>query len=232
MYQIKKKMPEQIFNELSGAESTLTYKIDGIDFLSYGVYVSASDGLQDAPSLKEPQTVNWPGSHGTVVDLAAPRYNNREIELDCFIRASGKLDFFTKVRAFLQAFQKPELRKLELWIANKPLVYMVYMADGVSIHKQWHADDMFGTFTIKLIDPLPIKRLLKRTGSVSVLNFASENPIDIYWGDGTKDLGKFGALVSITHTYPTNGTYYILVAGVIEEIEDFQTDAAFVWSKY
>ncbi|RYU93580.1 phage tail domain-containing protein [Emticicia agri] len=228
-------MPEQILDELSGTESTLSYLIDGKNFLSeYGVYVSASGGMQDAPSLKEPQTVNWPGSHGTVVDLSAPRYNNREIELECFIKASGKMDFFTKVRAFQQAFQKPELRKLELRIIeNKPLIYMVYLADSITIEKQWHSEEMFGTFTLKLIEPSPVKRLLVRTGNTVSIQFASANPIDIYWGDGQKTLNVFGSDVNKTHNYSISGTYYILLCGVIEEISDFiAADTQTIWTKY
>jgi hypothetical protein len=224
-------MPEQILNELAGAESTLTYKIDGTSFLSYGVYVSASGGMQDAPSLKEPQTVNWPGSHGTVVDLAAPRYNNREINLDCFIRASGKLDFFHKVRAFLEAFQKPGLHRLELWIATKPLMYMVYLPNGVNIDKQWHTGEMFGTFSLKLIEPSPIKRLLMQEGTQVTIEFKSENPIDIYWGDGTMNPGLLD-VVAVTHNYTAPGPHYPLLCGVIEEIEDFITNSPIVWSKY
>lgn len=224
-------MPEQILNESFGTESTLTYKLDGTSFLSYGVYVSASGGMQDAPSLKEPQTINWPGSHGTVVDLAAPRYNNREINLDCFIRASGKLDFFHKVRAFLQAFQKPKLRRLELWIATKPLMYMVYMADGVNIDKQWHDNEMFGTFSLKLIEPSPIKRLLMQEGTQVTIEFKSANPIDIYWGDGVENLGLLNEVV-ITHNYANPGPHYPLVCGVIEEVEDFIANSPILWSKY
>lgn len=224
-------MPEQILSEFAGAESTLTYKIDGNDFLFYGVYVSASGGMQDAPSLKEPQTVNWPGSHGTVVDLAAPRYNNREIELDCFIKAAGKLDFFNKVRAFLQAFQKPGLRRLELWIATKPLVYLVYLSEGVNIEKQWHEDEMFGTFTLKLIDPHPVKRLLKVVGSAVSIQFTSANPISIFWGDGSVKHDLLDDVV-LTYNYASAGTYYPVVCGVIEEIEDFVHNAEVLWSKY
>ncbi|MBA4852085.1 hypothetical protein [Emticicia sp. BO119] len=225
-------MPEEIFTEISGTETSgVTYKIDNVSFASLGVYVMKSVGMQDMPTMKEPLIIDWPDGHGLQVDLVVPRYNAREIELDCFIRAAGKLDFFNKVRTFLQSLQKPELCKLEFWMSDKPVIYMVYLADGVNIEKQWRANDMFGTFTLKLIEPSPVKRLLKRTGSVSVLSFSSENPIDIYWGDGTKDLGKFGE-VSITHSYSSSGTYYILICGVIEEIEDFETDASFVWSKF
>ena len=225
-------MPEEIFPEIAGTETAaLTYKVDDATFASYGVYVMDSEGIIDAPALKEPVIMDWPDSHGHLIDLDSPKYEAREIELDCFIKADGKLDFYNKVRAFLQAFQKPGLRKLEIWMSDKPLLFMVYVSESINISKKWHAVDMFGTFKLKLIEPSPVKRLLKRTGSVSVLNFTSENPIDIFWGDDTKDLGQFGE-VSITHNYPESGVYYILVCGVIEEIENFETDAAFVWSKY
>ena len=146
-------MPEEIFEEISKTESTLLYKVDGVDFKTFGVYVTASSGIQDTPTMKEPQTVDWSGSHGKVVDLENPRYNEREIVLDCFLKASGKPDFFAKVRTFLQAFQKSGLRKLQLTIASEPLLYMVYQSDSVEIDKKWKQSEMFGTFKLKLIEP-------------------------------------------------------------------------------
>jgi len=217
-----------------GTESTvITYTIDGQPFLSHGVYVTASKGMQDMPPLKEPQTVDWPDSHGTVVDLAAPRYTHRIIELECFLKASGKLDFFQKVNAFLQVFQQPGLRRLDVSITNTPLIYMVYIADGVNIDKRWHQYEMFGTFTLKLVEPSPIKCLLVRTGTTVSLDFTTKNPIDIYWGDGTIDLNVFGTGVSKSHIYDDAGPHYILLCGVIEEIVDFSFEnAEIVWNKY
>ncbi|WP_337043868.1 phage tail domain-containing protein [Emticicia sp. 17c] len=230
-------MPEETFTETTGVEAALLYKIDGVDFLHYGVYVSASKGIVDMPSLKEPQTVDWPGSHGTVVDLSAPRYNAREIELECFMRASGKLDFFQKARAFIEVFQKPRLRKLELVIANKPLIYMVYLPEGIAFEKQWHTQEMFGTFTLKLVEPSPVKMLLKTTTTEPEqeieLEFHTQNPIDIYWGDGSSTLNALGLNLTKSHTYAVAGTYYVLFCGVIENITGFSgPNTEIVWSKY
>lgn len=216
-----------------GTESTgITYTIDGQTFLSHGVYVTASKGMLDMPALKEPQTVDWPDSHGTVVDLAAPRYTNRVIELECFLKASGKLDFFQKVNAFLQIFQGPGLHRLDVRISSTPLIYMVYIADGVNIDKRWHQYEMFGTFTLKLIEPSPIKCLLVRTGTIVSLDITTKNPIDIYWGDDHKDLNVFGTNVIKTRTYSGANPHYILLCGVIEEIKVISTNAEVIWSKY
>lgn len=228
-------MAEQVLTEISGTESNLEYKIDGVSFTSFGVYVMSSSGMQNLPSIKESLTVDWPDGHGQIIDLSAPRYNYREIELECFIKASGKLDFFNKVRAFINAFQLPELRLLELSIASKPLLYYVYLANGVSIEKKWHDNEMFGTFTLNLIEPSPIKRLLICTGASCSFSFTSNNPIDIFWGDGSSEYNVMGTAVTKSKTYSGSATRYILLAGVIEEISAFtilSTNTDVVWSKY
>jgi hypothetical protein len=36
---------------------------------------------------------------------------------------------------------------------------------------------------------------------------------------------------AISHTYTDNGIYYIIVAGVIEDITDFETNGIVVWNR-
>jgi hypothetical protein len=225
-------MAEQILTETSGAETALSYKIDGVDFKNFGVYVSKSTGFFDGLTLKESQKTNWDGEHGEVIDLSAPRYNSREIVLECFISANGKLDFHLKVKTFLAAFYKPDLRKLEVVISNKPLIYMIYTPIAVDVEKKWNDGQMIGSFKLTLKEPQPIKRLLVKTGMSVSVTFTSNNPLNIYWGDGTKLLDTYGTAQTKTHTYATSGTYYILITGVIEEISNFTTNADVVWSKY
>ena len=228
-------MAEQILTEISGTETALSWKLDDVDFKSYNVFVSASTGIVDGLKMKEPQIKDWQGDHGVFVDLVSPRYEQREIQLECFIRATGKLDFLTKTMAFEKAIQKPNLRKLTLTISNKPLIYMVYKADNLEVKKKWSELDMFGTFSLKLIEPQPIKRLLVFTANVNdivSITMTTSNPISIYWGDGTQLLDVYGTTTTKTHQYSIAGTYYILLAGVIEEISSFTTTASVVWSKY
>jgi len=226
-------MAEEILPEQGGhSEATLVYKIDKVDFKTFGVYVSKSTGIQDTPSLKEPQTVDWPDMHGIFIDMGAPRYNSREIELDCFIKADGKLDFFNKVRAFLQVFQKPGFRRLDFWIATKPLIYYVYLADGVEIDKQWHEGEMFGTFTLKLIDPFPIKRMLKQDGTQVNITLTSDKPVSIFWDVDVVTHDIMGEAVLSSHDYPVAGPHYPVIVGVIEEITNFTSNSDVIWNKY
>lgn len=225
-------MAEQILTEITGTEAALSYKIDGVDFKTFGVYVAKSTGFIDGLSMKEPQTATWQGQHGEMPDLVSPRYNAREITLECFIQASNKFDFLTKAKAFLAAFYKPDLRKLELTISSKPLIYMVYASNTLEIEKRWNSSQMIGTFKLTLKEPQPIKRLLVITGTSVSITFTSSNAINIYWGDGSKLLDVYGTSQTKTHTYATSGTYYILLTGVIEEISSFTTTANVVWSKY
>lgn len=228
-------MAEQILTEISGTETSLSLFLDGVNFVDYGVYVSKHSGIIDGLSMKEPQKRDWKDEHGEFIDLETPRYNFREIEFDCFMRGGGKLEFYSKLQTFLKAIQKPNLRNLTLNIASKPLVYMVYQADKIDIDKQWRSSDMIGEFKIKLIEPQPIKRLLKfvaTTGATVSLTMTSSNPINIYWGDGASLLDVYGTAQTKTHQYSVAGTYYILITGVIEEVSNFTTTAEIVWSKY
>ena len=186
-------MAEEILTEVSGTEADLLYKLDGVNFLDFGVYVSESNGIIDGLAIKEPQITDWFGQHGQVVDLEAPRYQAREIELECFVYGSNKLEFYEKVRAFIQAFQKIGLRTLDLIIANKPLRFMVFVSDSMPFSKKWNAGGMVGTFSLKLKEPSPIKRLLK-------YNFTSDpldnTDIESTWNSVCYGGGKFIAVAN------------------------------------
>ena len=36
---------------------------------------------------------------------------------------------------------------------------------------------------------------------------------------------------AITHEYSGNGVYYVIVAGVVEDITDFETNGIVVWNR-
>lgn len=55
--------------------------------------------------------------------------------------------------------------------------------------------------------------------------------VNIYWGDGTTTQDVYGTNKTITHNYAINGDYYIVITGVIEDIEEFTTNAIIVWDK-
>lgn len=216
----------------------LEYYINGVNFKEWDIRVSSSEGVLDLPKLKTPLSLNWPDYHGEVIDLDAKRLEARTIKLNCWMRAGGKIDFAQKANDFHRNFMTDGTARLMISIhPTKPLVYEVYAPDGIAHQKRWHDDKMIGTFTLTLKEPDPVKKVLRHqrisaaTSQVTI-GFKSDKMVTIYWGDGTADYdiyGDFTGEKALKHTYTQDGTYYPIVAGVMEEIKDFTTNAIIVW---
>jgi len=223
-------------NSLFASSAQLNYSIDGVNFKDFGVVVSESKGVLDTPKFKAPFSVNWPDYHGTTVDLANRRVESREIELRCWIRAAGYKDFTTKAIRFMDVFCKDGTRRLSIDIhPTKPLVYEVYNNSGINISKRWRNEEMAGTFTLKLTEPDPVKRVVRHQRSSDstktlTITLTSNKVVTVYWGDGTQD-EIYGTNISRSHQYTKDGVYYAIVAGVIEEITNFKTNGIIVWNK-
>ncbi len=215
---------------------TVAYYIDGTNFKTWGIFVSEGNGLLDRPKLKAPLKIAWDNYHGEVVNLRAKRVEAREITLNCFMKATGKLDFVTKLNAFLDVFSKDGTQRLTVEIdPAKPLIYEVYNESGVTVSKRWDDNLMVGTFSLKLTEPEPVKRIVKftktDTATTHIITLSSNKSVSIYWGDGTKTEDVYGDNVTVTHTYATNGDYFVEIAGVIEDVTDFSTNGTIVWNK-
>lgn len=219
---------------------TVTYYVNGTDFNTYGVKVSGSRGLIDPLKMKSPDKVTWPDHHGECPDLAAPRYESREISLDCYIKAASSTAFILALQTFSAAWQKAGLQRLMIDVndgspTRKPLLYEVYLEAGLQVSKKWKEGKMIGTFTLVLREPEPVKRVYSFVASAGSLmasmTVVSDEPVNIYWGDQSDDLNVDTDSGELIHTYSTAGTYYIIITGVIEDITDVITDATLVWSK-
>jgi len=213
------------------------YKIDGIDMSTYGVYVSASEGLLSRPKPKKPLSVQWQDYNGEVVDLSKRTYEPREIELECFIKADSQWEFQDKCKTFLDVFDLVDTKRLSVSVGDaiKPLVYEVYGADAIEIKKTWSEKNMVGTFKLKLTEPEPIKKVIKFiavTGAMQTsITVTSAKLLNVYWGDCSHTYDVSGIAQTVTHTFSTTGTYYIVVTGNIDEITSLTTNGEIVWSK-
>lgn len=237
--------------DLQGENKSLAYLLDGVDFKEYGVHVSKSKGLMDGLKMKEPTKVNFDGYHGSAVDLSRPRFEEREITLECFMEVrGGKMEFVRNVQNFIKQFTAKHtnaaypnslcpagLHRLTVDIhPTKPLLYEVYLPDATDIDKTWNDKRMVGTFTLALKEPEPVKMVLKQlcvsdaTKRVSI-TLSTSKLINIYWGDGTTMQDVYGDNITITHDYAENGDYFIIITGVIEELENIETNAIIVWDE-
>lgn len=215
----------------------IKYYLDGVDMTSYGVYVSASKGLLSRPKAKSSVKENWTSRHGVIHDLSARYVEERTITLDCFIKTTGGPDgFATAMNTFMNLFSKSgTIRLMVETDASKPLVYEVYLEDAIDPDKIWRSAQMTGTFRLVFKEPSPVKRVIKfvaatgsRTASITI---TTSKIVTIYWGDGNVTDDVSGTSNAVTHTYSSNGTYFIIVAGVIEEITALTTNGTVVWQK-
>jgi hypothetical protein len=225
-----------IISELSNSKIQ-AYRLDGVDFKKYGVYVSDSEGVVSRPKLKNMATVSWDNYHGESVDLQHKFYEPREITLSCFIKANSKNDFITKVSTFEHLFDNSGTNRLVIDVHPiKPLIYEVYCKDEIAVSKKWNDELMVGTFKLKLIEPEPVKRILKHirvseATKTCTITLTTQKFVNIYWGDGMVDFDVSGENLTISHNYAQNGDYFPIVTGCIDEISMFTTNAIVVWNK-
>lgn len=220
------------------ADNDVEYYIDGVNFKDYGVHVSASSGLVGRLAQKEGLTVEYDNYHGIVRDRKRKRFKERTITLDCFIEGVGRSVFVERVNSFFAAFDGEHTRRLTVeYDGNtKPLVYEVDLMDETDVDKKWgHYNDelMVGTFKLKLVEDEPVKRVLRHvsatSGSKATITLTSYKLVSIYWGDGSHTFNAGGNNATFEHVYSQPGEYDIVVAGVIEDIEQFDTNAIVVW---
>lgn len=234
MYNVAKSQAD-LFKLHQGDD--VEYYVDGVNFKDLDVYVSASDGLMGLLARKDALTVNWDTYHGIVRDKARPRYKERTISLQCFIEAPSRAAYVMRVENFMRRFRGAGTQRLKVEYngVSKPLVYEVVCLEAVTPSKEWGRYNdtyMVGTFTIKLVEDEPVKRVLRHVGAANTkctITTTSVKKLNIAWGDGSHTYNVSGTAQTVEHTYAEEGEYDIIVSGVIEDIEEFSTNAIVVW---
>lgn len=231
------KTPAEVY-KMQSDTSDIEYFIDGQNFKEFGVYVSESDGLFGRLALKDSLQVDWDTYHGIVRDKNHPRYKEREISLKCFIEADSRTKFVQWQKLFLEQFDGAGTHRLTVQYSGtaQPLVYEIFISDEVAISKTWGRYDeglMVGTFTLKMTEDEPVKRVLRHIGSDNsscTITISTTKKVNIYWGDGTHTYNVSGTNKTVTHKYSKGGEYDIIISGVIEDITSFSTNAIILWN--
>lgn len=204
----------------------MDYYIDNYNFKGFGIYVQESTGVVDLPKFKAPTETDWAEYHGVIVDSEkTPRTEARTIQLKCFLKAENQVDFLIKLSAFQSVLMTKGLKRLSIILTNEVgLFFDVYMSDGLQVTKRWSDSTMVGQFTVTLIEPEPIKKIIRfdSQGSASTLSFKTSESVSVYWGDGSAQQDLYGN-VSLSHSYDEAGIYFAIIHGNIDNITDLTT---------
>lgn len=172
--------------------SEVKYSLNGKSFKDFGVYVSESINLVGLLERKTVTQYDWAEYHGISPDLTKPKFKERVLELKCFIRGNNWEDLYANFRDLvISDFSKPGTQRLHIEpMGFKTLAFQVFMKDEVQIEKQFSQGEMFGTFTLKMVEPNPIKKVLKTSLDSFRLKYLSSSETEIFPGDGTKLIGR------------------------------------------
>ena len=171
--------------------SEVRYSVNGKYFKDFGICVSDSDGLFDALKRKPVNTYDWAEYHGSSPDLSNPKFEQREITLKAFVTGSNWEAMKSNFDAIVSEFQKAGTQRLLIEpFGLKSLPYEVCMIDEVKLQKEFKNGQMVGTFTLKLIEPNPIKKVLYFTGDTLNLSYNSQKETEIFYGNGLKETAK------------------------------------------
>ncbi|OBS12826.1 hypothetical protein ATE49_15330 [Elizabethkingia miricola] len=162
----------------------INWTINGKNFDSFGIGVSASRGFGDLLKQKDRPSYNWPGQHGKQYDLdSKPKYEERTIELDCFVIGDNWNLMTDQFRSFSSEFDKEGTQRLIVEIFSyKPRIYDVILSDKIILNEVKKEGKSAGSFTLKLTEPDPIKKILSIESSKLELAFNSSDWISVNTG--------------------------------------------------
>jgi hypothetical protein len=184
--------------------SEVKYSLNGKNFKDFGVYVSESNNLVGLLERKTITQYDWAEYHGISPDLKNLKFKEREIELKCFIRGNDWETLFDNFRNFIiKEFSKSETQRIHVEpFGYKTLAYEVFMKDEIRPEKQFSNGEMFATFTLKMIEPNPIKKVLKTSLDQLNLKYSCPSETEIFLGDGTKQIGRGDVNFTINYESP------------------------------
>ena len=126
------------------------WKLDGIDFFDYGVWVSKSSGVLDMPKMVD-TSHSWLDLDGKEYwqPIEDVRYEDNQILLNCFIEADSFANFKTKVAAFYAALLAVNQRTLTAPYMTATID--CYVNKGVQMKSSnYTSDQQIGRFSLAL----------------------------------------------------------------------------------
>ena len=210
------------------------YLLDRIPFKDYNVFVSDSSALFDKPSFKEGLRNEWSDEHGFDIDLSKRYVQSKTITLDCFIPATSIQDCINTYNNFLNEIDKPKARRISVVADALRMEYDVFRNDVIETNLYFDEVKKVGVFKLKLVENMPIKRILKINQSATTISFASSKVMIISWGDGTFSYSNPSGTINIyTKNYPAGSLdYYPMILGDLDAISAYTSNCSTLWNKF
>ncbi|NML70025.1 hypothetical protein HHL23_09450 [Chryseobacterium sp. RP-3-3] len=199
--------------------SEVKVSLNGKNFKDFEVYVSEYNNLVGKLERKDITTYDWAEYHGSSPDLRKPKFKERQLELKCFIRGDNWESLFGNFKDFIiEEFSKPGTQRLHIKpFGGKTLAYEVYVKDEIIPEKTFRNGEMFGVFSVKMIEPNPIKKVLRTMLDQFSLSYEIDSETEIFMGDGTKQIGRGNVSFTKTYSQPSyqgSGISLIAASGV------------------
>lgn len=196
----------------------LKWSINGRDFSDFGINVQESKGVLDKLKPRERNSYTWAEYHGKQFDLSKPFYEAREMELQCWLKASYSDTLTENFNSFLALFDTKSTKRFTIEpFGNKEYAYEVLLNGSADLTKEFRDGEMYGSFTLKLIEPNPIKKIFKTTLDSFKLSYEIDSETEIFFGDGTKQTGRGNVSLTKDYSMPSyenSGLSLISASGV------------------
>lgn len=215
------------------------YYLNSIHLRSNKVFISKSEGLFGLPKPKQLETYSWAEYHGEVLVKNSKQYfEPREITLTGWVEGANWLNVVQNFEKFIGEFRKAGKQRLVIKpFGVKDLVYDVILNGEADLEKTFKDGFMVGTFTIKLKELSPIKKVLKMNSTTASLKFTTTDWVQVCVnGVITNEKG------TINKTYTANPSYkdelnatnnYVIISGDLAKISNFTaTNAVILWNEF
>jgi len=207
------------------------YLLDQIPFKNYNVYVSDSSNLFDKASVKENQKKDWSDEHGYDIDLQSRYHNSKSVTIDCFIPAKTLKECIEKYNDFYNVLDQKGSRRLSVIAGELRMEYQVFRQDTAENKLNYDDSNAVGTFKLKLIENMPVKRILQSTERITTITLKSKKVLVINWGDGIEEYTSPNKEI-YSHRYTNSEIYFPMILGDLDSITTFNSNATILWNRF
>ena len=136
-----------------------------------------------------------------------------------------------KYNDFYNALDKKGSRRLSVIAGDLRMEYQVFRQDTAENKLNYDDSNAVGIFKLKLIENMPVKRILRSIQKTTNITLKSKKVLVINWGDGSEQYTSPDTEI-YSHTYSTTGVFYPMILGDLDSITTFNSNADVLWNRF